>query len=236
MPSLLSHFASFEGYPTAFPRLNTGVSNQTLRPIAPTPLQVHQQNYYSTSDPSSLPQGGPITPALTHDTFLADPSPIPLSADSSGTFPSSSQYLFGEGSRGLQHGSLQRHASISGCHPGYQPWLGALNSEQVQNRPTLARSNTLTSFNPFTSPLISQPSGDVFSPMALPCQPSAPPFSSSTEDQAPLTSTQIAAFGGQPLPPDHPFYSEVKEHYSDPNLDIASRGMWIYGNLELKAF
>ncbi len=199
------------------------MSNQTLRPIAPTPLQIHQQNYYAARDPSYIPFGGPFTPDLANDSFLADPCPVHVSADISRPLQASSSSLFDQGV-GSSFESTQRHDLISGPDLlGYQPWTGALAVEPLQDRPCLIRSNTLTSVDPVPGAIASQLPSGVFPPMALSSHAPASQSSSSTDDDAPLTSTQIAAFGGQALPPDHPLYSEVTAQIHGPGLETASR-------------
>ena len=223
-PPLSAHFPSIEGYPSALPHVESGTSSHALRPLAPIPLQAHQHNYYG-GDPSYVSAGVPITPALTNDALAADSTPVPLSADAFGTFQPGPNYLFDNGARTAQHGSLQRHASLSGPSHGYQNWSAAYTPAQGQGRPLLTRSNTLTSYSPMTSASISQvPAGD-FRPMPLPSEIPTSQFSSAiTDDAASLTSTQIAAFEGQAFPSDHPFYSEATPHIDRTRLEMTSNG------------
>lgn len=223
-PPLLSHFGSFEGYPSSFRRLSTGVLGQTLRNIAPTPLQLHQPNYYAARDPSYVPLSSPFTPAVSKDGFHAEPTPFPTSADNSGICQSSSQVHFGQGVGCFPHGTTHCHASRLGLELEYQRWTGASAAEQLHDRPFLARSNTLTSLSPFPSDIPTQQPGGVFPSVALQDYTAASQFSSPTANDTSLTSTQIAALCGQPLPPDHPFYSEVQAQINDFQSESASKG------------
>jgi hypothetical protein len=219
---LSSNFASFDDYPPAFRRLSTGAPNQTLRPIAP--LQVHPQDYHAARDPPYDPYLTQFTPALGNDGFSLDPSPAPPTSEIPRTFHSAPQPLFGEGGGGSPYGLNQRRASILGPSPEYQQWAGDLPAETLHDRPSIARSNTLTSFNPVSDTSISQTQAGVFHPTALPNNEASSQFSSPTENVTHLTSTQIAAFGSQPLPPDHPFYSEMKGHVYDGGSGTDSNG------------
>ena len=71
--------------------------------------------------------------------------------------------------------------------------------------------------------------------VALPNHAPASHLSSTAASDAPLTSTQIAALGVQPLPPDHPFYSEVKAQIYDPTMEIAASGKSVSLNLDSQA-
>jgi hypothetical protein len=214
-PPLLSNFASFESYSSALPRLPASASGQALRPIAPTPLQLHQQNYYATRDPSYIPSGSPFTPAIAGENFLGDQS-TPRSANISGTFQSGSRYLPGEGREFAGPGWTQRHASIAVPNSGYQGWTGAFNADPLHHTRYRARSNTLASFNPLSSDYITQSPDASLAPISQ--------FPSPVDDHTLLTSTQIAALNGQPLPPDHPFYSEVRAHIHESESGTTSTG------------
>jgi hypothetical protein len=215
-PSLQSIFASFEGYPLTCPPLSTGASNQALRPIAPTPLQGHPSNYFVTRDPSYIPSDSPFTATSASQSFLVDPSPIPLSADISGTFQS--------GSYSQPYGSTPRRDSISGPNPGYQHWAGTHTAENVQHTPFLARSSNSPSFDSIPSPSTCQDHGTGFPPGALPGHAPASHFNTTRNYESRLTSTQIAALGGQPLSPDHPFYLEMRAQINDSMMETASQG------------
>jgi hypothetical protein len=224
-PPLLSHYAPFEEYSSSLPRLEGGLSHQSLRPIRPTPLPTHQPNYHAMGDASYINPGGSITPALTESTSAADHVPPPFSADALGTFQPYPHYSFGDGARTVSHGELQRHASISGPDPG-QSWAGGFTPQQAQGGHLLARSNTLTSYSPMTgagastAPLPAR----AFPPVTLPNGLPASQFSSPTDDGASLTSTQMAAYGDQPLPSDHPFYPEVTAHIDHSRFEMTSNG------------
>lgn len=214
--SPLSQFAPFEGYPSTCPPLNTGASSQTLRPIAPTPLQINQQHYYAARDPPYVPSGSPFMAPPASQSFLGDPSPIPLSAGISGTFQS--------GSHGPPYVSTPHHAAIPGRDPGYHRWSGAPTAEHIQDTPFLTRLNISPSFDPLQSASTRQLHSAGFSPEALPNHAPGSQFNVTANDDSPLTSTQIAAFGGQPLPPDHPFYLEMRAQIHDAALETASQG------------
>jgi hypothetical protein len=217
----LPQFTSFEGYPPVFPQFNRGISAQTLRPIAPTPLQIHQQNYHTGGIPSYGPATGPLVPTTMNDAFNLNVAPAPLSADVLGSFQTGSTYLFGQGASNFQQASLQRHASISGGDAGYQRGSGPFSAGYFQERPSLGRSNSLASFDPMQNVPISQPPIGRFPPFL----PSQVPQSTPRRDEGtPLTSTQLAAFNDQPLPPDHPFYPEMRANIEESRGDISSPG------------
>lgn len=52
-------------------------------------------------------------------------------------------------------------------------------------------------------------------------------MSSYTNDGTPLTSTQVAAVDGQPLPPDHPFSSQMKEQIYNSVAQTQLNGTFI---------
>jgi hypothetical protein len=175
-------------------------------------------------------------PALGNDGFSVDPSSVPPTSEIPRTFHSASQCLFGEDVGGSPYGLNQRRASILGPSPEYQQWAGGLPVENLQDRPFNTRSNTLTSFNPVSDTSTSQTQAGVFPLTALQNNEASSQFSSSTDNFTHLTSTQIAAFGGQPLPPDHPFYSEMKGHIYDGGSGTDSNGKSIPVKLKSEAF
>ena len=214
--SLQSNFAPFEGFPLTCPPLSTGASSQALRPIAPTPLQGHQPNYYGTRDPSHVPSGSPFTATSASQSFLVDPTPMPLSGCIPGTFQS--------GSHSQPYGSTARHVSTSGPNAEYQHWAGAHTGQNAQHLPFLARSESSPLFDAGERASTGQDHGTGYPPAALPNHASASQFSTIAHHGSPLTSTQIAAFGGQPLSPDHPFYLEMRAQINDSMLETASQG------------
>ena len=222
-PPLLSHFASFEGYPSAPPRLDNGGS-ASLRPIRPTPLHTHQRNYNGVIDASCVIPGAPMMPALTPDAFAANPVPFPLSADALGTFQQVPHHLYGDGTRAVPHSPLQRHASVSGVNPGVQTWSEGFPPQQVQSRDLLTRSNTLASYDPMvgasTAPLPAREFPSLMLSSGVPASQFSPPM----HDGARLTSTQLAAFDGQPLPSDHPFYLDATAQVGHGRFELTSNG------------
>jgi hypothetical protein len=214
--SLQSNFAPFEGFPLTCPPLSTGASNQALRPIAPTPLQGHQANYYGTRDPSYVPSSIPFTAASASQSFLVESAPMPLSGGVSGTFQS--------GSHSQPYGSTARHVSLSSSNAGYQHWAGAHTGENVQHIPFLARSDSSPLFDAGERASTGQDHGTRFLSTALSKHGPASQFSATAQDDSSLTSTQIAAYGGQPLPPDHPFYLEMRAQINDSMLETSSQG------------
>jgi hypothetical protein len=226
-PTLLSHFASSEGYPSSLARAHPGTSSQSLRPIAPSPLQMNQRTSSGVEGPSFFSSSGLFSQSLANGSFFADRSLIPLSADSFETLQFGPHDFQGGGTDRHVCGITQHRASIPGHGLGHQRSADALSDERLHNRPSLARSSTLTSFIPFSSASNPQMPGEACPPSALLDYATAAPsaqFSSSTDDDTFPTSTQIAASGGQPLPPDHPFCSEVTAHLHDPVFETAVNG------------
>jgi hypothetical protein len=141
---------------------------------------------------------------------------MPLSGGISGTFQS--------GSHSQLYGSTARHVSISGPNAGYQHWAGAHTGENAQHIPFLARSESSPLFDAGERASTGQNHGTGFPPAALPNHASVSQFNITAHHESPLTSTQIAAFGGQPLSPDHPFYLEMRAQINDSMLETASQG------------
>lgn len=223
-PPLSTHFSSFEGYHLATPRLESGASAQTLRPLAPTPLQPPQHDYYG-GDSSYLSAGVPLTPASTMDAAAGEPTPGIPSADATGTFPlpQGLNYSFDGGVRAAQQGSLQQHASVSGPSPGYQSWNEAYTPQQGHGRPSLTRASTSTSYNPVISPFVSQVPAGVIPSIPLPSEIPVSQFTAA-DDATSLTPTQIAAYDGQAFPFNHPFYSGPTPNIDRTSLEMTSNG------------
>ena len=213
-PSLTSNFAPFGGYTAA------GIS-QSLRPIAPTPLQFNQRSFYESINSSLGSSGRPINPALSHDISLGISSPVPLSADALRSFPSSLQYDISLDTQGHPIRPLHRHASVSGPHPDFPSWTGAFDGDQSRSRLAAGRSNTLASID---LSAVAHLSGEAFPAISSTSYPPTFQLSGQADFDTPLTSTQIAAYDDQPFPPDHPFYPELRTQISDPRLDVATRG------------
>ncbi|ERF76747.1 hypothetical protein EPUS_02286 [Endocarpon pusillum Z07020] len=222
-PSLLSQITSFDEYSSSCPPLPPGASSQSLRPIAPIPLQIQQQEYYAPRNSSYAPSGSPFTASQASESLLAGPSTAPVHASNPGPSQPGSYWVYADGRGHLPYGLAQRHGSISGPDPGYQRWTSALTAEQMRNASPLIRSNTLASFDPASSALNYQVHGENLPPVGLPNHAPASQFNVTTGGVTPLTPTQIAAFEGQPLPPDHPYYSEVRAHIHDTTSGTASQ-------------
>lgn len=94
----------------------------------------------------------------------------------------------------------------------------------MRNTNSLTRSNTLPSFDSASLALGYQMHGAALPPGGLSDHAPTSQFNVTTDDITPLTPTQIAAFEGQPLPPDHPYYSEVRAHIHDHISGTASQG------------
>lgn len=235
-PSFLSQVTSFDEYPSSCPPLHPGASSQSLRPIAPTPLQIQQQEYYAPRNSSYAPSGSPFTASQASESLLAGPSTAPVHASNPGTSQPGSHWVYADDRSHLSYGLAQRHGSISGPDPGYQRWTSALTAEQMRNASPLTRSNTLGSFDPASSALNYQVHGENLPPVGLPNHAPASQFNVTTGDVIPLTPTQIAAFEGQPLPPDHPYYLEVRAHIHGTTSGTASQGKSTSPTLKVKDF
>lgn len=197
---------------------------------------MHQQDYYAVRNPSYVPSGSPFTGPPATESLLAGPSTSTAHADSPSTSQSGSHWLYADERGHLPYGFAQRHGSIPGPDAGYQRWTSALTAEQMQNTSSLTRSNTLPSFDSASSALNYQMHGAALPPEGLSNRAPASQFNTTTDNNTPLTSTQIAAFEGQPLPPDHPYYSEVRAHIHDHTSGISSQGESTSPTLKSKTF